>query len=357
MGTDAKSESRPRELIPGSVFGRLSAVDEPLPHSLKRWYWCWGSIPGFFFMIQITTGIMLAFYYQASVETAYESVRFITEEARFGWFIRSIHMWSANLMIIFVFLHATRVLITGGFRGEGRWMTWMAGVLMLLTTLVLAFTGYTLIYEQLSYWGITVAANINSYIPVIGAPLADFLRYGAEVNPNTVPRMFALHTFLLPPILVALTAAHIFLIRKYGVHDPGNADDLAVEAELTERDGPYHFFPTHAMAELVVFLYLGLVVILLAIGFPAEMGEAANPMVTPEHIKPEWYFYATFRWLKIFSGQVGVILLGVFLLLALFWPFVDRQLNKLAPRAELAMWLGAAGVIVMVALTVLEALG
>lgn len=343
-----------KEIISGGVFGRLSAIDEPLPHSIKRWWWCWGSLPGFFFAIQVATGVLLAFYYEASTEGAYESVRFITEEARFGWFVRSVHMWSANMMVLFVFLHATRVLITGGYR-DGRWPTWMAGMCMLLCTLILAFTGYTLIYEQLSYWGITVAANINSYIPLIGAWIADFMRYGSEVNEHTLSRMYALHTFLLPPAMVLLTMVHIYLVRKHGVHMPGNADDVAAELQEQADKGPYHFFPAHAMSEAVVFLYLVLVLILLAIGFPAEMGEQANPLVTPEHIKPEWYFFATFRWLKLFPGQVGVLLLGVLGGLAFFWPFVDRGLKKLAPKTELALWIGAAAVIVMVAMTVLEA--
>ncbi len=345
-----------KELFPGGVFGRLSALDEPLPHSMKRWWWCWGSLPGFFFLIQVTTGVLLAFYYESSPDEAYESVRFITEEARYGWFVRSLHMWSANLMIVFVFLHATRVLVTGGYRGKGRWATWMAGMAMLLCTLLLAFTGYTLIYEQLSYWGITVAANINSYIPLVGDWIANFMRYGSEINEHTLSRMFALHTFLLPPAMVLLTMTHIFLIRRFGVHVPGNAEDIAKEEALSEEKGPYHFFPSHAMAELVVFLYLTLVLILLAIGFPAEMHEQANPLVTPEHIQPEWYFYATFRWLKLFPGQVGVLLLGLLGGIALFWPFVDRGLRKLAPKLELAMWIGAAAVIVMVGMTVLEAL-
>ncbi len=349
------SAPRPREIVPGGLLGRLSAIDEPLPHSIKRWWWCWGSLPGFFFAIQITTGILLAFYYEAAPAEAYESVRFITEEARYGWFVRSLHMWSANLMVLFVFLHATRVLVTGGYRGRGRWATWMAGVAMLLCTLLLAFTGYTLIYEQLSYWGITVAANINSYIPLIGEPLAEFMRYGSEVNDHTLSRMYALHTFLLPPSLAMLTALHIFLIRKFGVHVPGNPEDVRAEEQKQRVEGPYHFFPSHAMAELVVFLYLTVVLILLAIGFPAEMREEANPLVTPEHIQPEWYFYATFQWLKLFPGQVGVLLLGALGTLALFWPFVDRALSRLAPRAELAMWIGVAAVLVMVGMTVLEA--
>ncbi|MCA9610851.1 MAG: cytochrome bc complex cytochrome b subunit [Myxococcales bacterium] len=350
------SKEAHKELLPGGIFGRLSALDEPLPHSIKRWWWCWGSLPGFFFAIQVVTGILLAFYYEASPEGAYESVRFVTEEARYGWFVRSVHMWSANLMILFVFLHATRVLVTGGYRGRGRWATWMAGVAMLLATLLLAFTGYTLIYEQLSYWGITVAANINSYVPVIGEPLADFMRYGDEVNDHTLSRMYALHTFLLPPSLVLLTALHIYLIRRFGVHVPGSEADVAAEAAQQKKEGPYHFFPAHAMAELVVFLYLALVLVLLSIGFPAEMREPANPLVTPEHIQPEWYFYATFRWLKLFPGQVGVLLLAALGGVAFFWPFVDRGLRRLAPKAELAMWIGVAAVIVMVSLTVLEAL-
>ena len=126
----AAHSAKPRrnEIIPGGFFGRLSAIDEPLPHSMKRWFWCWGSLPGFFFAIQVTTGIMLAFFYKPSPDTAFESIRFITQEVRFGWFLRSLHMWSANLMVLFVFLHATRVLVTGGnwlAPGEGLTLAWL----------------------------------------------------------------------------------------------------------------------------------------------------------------------------------------------------------------------------------------
>ncbi|MCR4316821.1 MAG: cytochrome bc complex cytochrome b subunit [Planctomycetes bacterium] len=353
------SHSQPKlseHVLPGGLFGRLSALDEPLPHSMKRWFWCWGSLPGFFFMIQVTTGIMLAFFYKPAVETAFESVRYITEEVRYGWFIRSIHMWSAQMMIIFVFLHATRVLITGAYRGKGRWLTWMVGFSLLVSTLMFAFTGYTLIYEQLSYWGVTVAANINSYVPIVGPYLADFIRYGTEVGDITVSRMFAFHVFIFPPALCGLIGIHIFCVRKFGVHIPGNENDISIEQQIQKQKGPYHFFPQHALAELVVFLYLGLVTILLAIAFPAQMHDPANPLVTPEHIKPEWYFYATFRWLKLFPAQIGIILLGGLVGVIFCWPFVDRFLRKLSPKVEIGLWASSAAILVILIMTVIEAI-
>jgi len=226
---------------------------------------------------------------------------------------------------------------------------------LLLATLLFAFTGYSLLYEELSYWGVTVAANINEYVPLIGGFLAEFIRYGTEYNANTVSRMFALHAFIFPPALVFLIALHVFLVRHYGVHEPGNAADLAAERAEQQKKGPYHFFPHHAMMEVIVFLYLGLVLILLSLGFPAGVGIEADPMVTPEHIQPEWYFYATFAWLKLFPGRAGILLLGVILAIGFCWPFIDRQLQKLAPRLELGVWIGAAAALVFIALTLMEA--
>ena len=145
--------------FPVDIQGLYEKVDEALPHSARRWWWCWGGLVGLLFGLQVVTGLLLAFYYRAEPDTAFESIRYITQDARFGLFLRSVHGWGASFMVVFLFLHILRTYVTASFR-EHRWGTWMAGVGLLGVTLGLAFTGYALEAEQVSYWAIVVASNI-----------------------------------------------------------------------------------------------------------------------------------------------------------------------------------------------------
>ena len=154
--------------VSGQQFRELT--NEPVPYHLKRWWFALGGTPAYLFVVQIVTGILLAFYYKASPESAYESIRYITEDAAFGWYVRSVHKWAATLMIAAVILHQLRVFFTGAYR-KPREINWMIGMCLLLCTLVCGFTGYSLVYEQLSFWGATVGANIADSTPVLGPVL------------------------------------------------------------------------------------------------------------------------------------------------------------------------------------------
>ena len=151
--------------VSGEQFRELT--NEPVPYHLKRWWFALGGTPAYLFVVQIITGILLAFYYEAAPATAYESVRYITHEASFGWFIRSVHKWAATLMIAAVILHQMRVYFTGAYR-KPREINWMVGMFLLICTLMTGFTGYSLVYEQLSFWGATVGANIADTVPLVG---------------------------------------------------------------------------------------------------------------------------------------------------------------------------------------------
>ena len=161
----------------------VSMGSEPVPGHLKRWWWCLGGTPAYLFIVQAITGVLLTFYYVPTPDQAYDSVAMITDQMRFGWYIRSLHRWSASLMIIALLLHMMRVFFTGAYR-KPREGNWMLGFVLLLLTLGFGFTGYSLVYEQLSYWGATVAGNILNAVPLIGPQLADFLRGGPTVGPN-----------------------------------------------------------------------------------------------------------------------------------------------------------------------------
>ena len=334
--------------FPIDIKGLYEKADEPLPHSAKRWWWCWGGVIGFLFVMQAATGLLLAMYYRAEPETAYGSVRFITEHVRYGGFVRSVHQWGSTFMVIFLFLHMLRVFVTGAFRAY-RWGAWMAGVCLLGLTLGLGFTGYSLVYEQLSYWAITVTSNIVSAVPVVGGMLKYLFLAGDEINTATLSRMYALHVQILPAGLVLMAILHLFFIRLLGMYVPGNEKDKEEERRSTVRAGVYHFYPDHLASELVVCLYLALVISLLAMALPATLGPPADPLVTPEHIKPEWYFYPFFHLLKIVPGALGVIVMGALAGLLFFWPLLDQYLFQRVDRVfkgrfEVSILLGIIGI-------------
>lgn len=299
-----------------------NAINEPVPDYLKALWFCLGGTPMICFILQIVTGIMLMFYYVPYQQVAYESVRVITYEVRFGWLIRGIHHASAQVMIASLFLHMARVYFTESYRLP-REITWMMGVVLMGLSMGLGFTGYALICDQLSYWATVVGTNIAGSTPIIGDYLLTFMRGGEEVTANTLTRFFVFHTALLPFALVTVLAIHLFFVRCQGMHYDGEE-----VAKVKEGKGFYPFFPDHVLNEVGIFLVLIASFTIFSYYFPPKLGEPFNPNVTPEHIKPEWYFYGVFRYLKLVSYQVGIIG-NLFVGLCLFlWPFIDELFEK-----------------------------
>jgi len=338
-----------RERVPLSTVQLRELTNEPVPNHIKRWWFCLGGTPAYLFLVQILTGILLAFYYKPSTSTAYESVRFITQEVNYGWFIRSVHKWAATLMIAAVILHQMRVYFTGAYR-KPREINWMIGSFLLLCTLVLGFTGYSLVYEQLSYWGTTVGANISDRVPVVGGFFKRMLLGGEAYNEHTLSRLFILHAAILPVLMIILIGVHIALIRMLGISEfraPDDSDDQPTH---------FNFFPDHILTEIMIGLVLMILLSALATIFPATMGPQANPLVTPEVIKPEWFFYTTFRWLKLFSGTVAVLSMGFIVFVMIIWPFIDGAIRKFFPKSEASVWIGIVAVALIITLTVWEAL-
>ena len=204
------------ERVPVSIETVAAMSNEPVPHHLKRWWFALGGTPAYLFVVQIVTGILLAFYYQPSPATAFESVRYITEDAAFGWYLRGLHKWGATLMIAAVVLHQMRVFFTGAYR-RPRELNWMIGMTLLICTLLLGFTGYSLVFEQLSYWGATVGANMTDTVPVVGALMKQALLGGDAYNDRTLSRFFILHGAVLPVVLILVLMMHIGLVRLHGV--------------------------------------------------------------------------------------------------------------------------------------------
>ena len=188
-----------------------------IPRSAHTYYL--GGITLFCFVVQATTGILLALYYQPTPETAYDSVLVIMNQLNFGWLIRSVHAWSANLMIIFCIFHLLRVVVQGAYK-KPREITWMVGMLLLFVTLGFGFTGYLLPWDQRAFWATTVGTEIAGAVPFVGKFVLDFLRGGSDVSAATLTRFFGVHVLVLPVALVGVLVVHLLLIHQQGLADP-----------------------------------------------------------------------------------------------------------------------------------------
>jgi quinol-cytochrome oxidoreductase complex cytochrome b subunit len=317
---------------------------EELPVHLRGWTVWLGGTPLALFAIQVATGILLTFYYVPNPAVAWQSIDRITTAMRFGWLIRGLHKGAAHLMVIAVLLHMIRVFVTRAYRPP-RELTWVFGVVLFLLTLGFGFTGYSLVYDQLSYWATTVGTNLLGGVPLIGRPLLWMLRGGPEVNPNTLSRLYDFHIGVLPTLFVGAIGLHILLVRLHGV----------ARLEGDSRAGTYEFYPGHVLREAAVAIALLLALVVYTMAAPPTLGDPANPTVTPAHIRPEWYFFPSYRWLKLVPLQVGMWTTVAFVLAMMFWPWVDQALERLAPGRRLGTWLGVAGWLFTIVLLVWEA--
>lgn len=337
------------ERLPISGDTLKELTNEPVPYHLKRWWFALGGTPAYLFLVQIFTGILLAFYYEAAPSTAYHSVERITNEVAFGWYIRSIHKWAATLMIAAVILHQIRVYFTGAYR-KPREINWFVGMCLLLATLMTGFTGYSLVFEQLSFWGATVGANIADSTPLIGPIIKQMMLGGATYNEATLSRFYVIHAAILPATIVLLVIVHISIIRMQGV------TEFRFEDEKDDEPKTFSFFPDHFYTELIIGLVLMILLSALATIFPATLGPEANPLETPEIIKPEWFFYVAFRWLKLFSGTAAILSMGLVVFVMFAWPFIDAQIRKRTRFQEASVWIGVVAALAIVGMTVWEAI-
>ncbi|MCA9183361.1 MAG: cytochrome bc complex cytochrome b subunit [Planctomycetales bacterium] len=336
------------ERIPVNTIQLRELTNEPVPNHLKRWWFALGGTPAYLFVVQIVTGILLAFYYQPSPTSAYESVDYITNHAAFGWYLRSMHKWAATLMIAAVILHQIRVYFTSAYR-RPRELNWMIGMALLCCTLLTGFTGYSLVFEQLSYWGATVAANISDAVPVIGSLSKQMLLGGEAYNDRTLSRFYILHAAVLPTTIIILVVIHIAFIRMHGV------TELRFGDEDPKKPQHFNFFPDHMLTELMIGLVLMILLSALATILPATMGPRANPLVTPEVIKPEWFFYVSFRWLKMFSLSFAVLSTGFIVAAMFLWPWIDVLLRRVTGKEDISIYIGIIATFLLVGLTVWEA--
>lgn len=307
-------------------FERMARKKEVPVHRHTIWYYL-GGMTLFLFIIQVGTGILLLFYYRASSAEAYESIRFIMTEVTFGWLIRSIHHWAANLMVFTLFVHMFSVLFMRAYRSP-RELTWFTGAGLFLVTIAFGFTGYLLPWNQLSYFATRVGTQIVGVVPIIGEGLLRFLRGGDDVTGATLTRFYALHAAVLPTLIVALLAVHVYLVQRHGMSTPPSVKKKGGSKR------PLPFLPDFLLRDLVGWLIALALIAALAAYFPAELGEKADPFASaPAGIKPEWYFMFMFQTLKYLPAHilgiegeiVGVLGFGLAACVLLLVPFLDRR--------------------------------
>ena len=323
-------------------------------HRNSVWYY-FGGVSLFFFIIQVVTGILLLFYYKGSADLAFESIQFIMSTVQFGWLIRSIHSWAANLFILAAFIHMFSVYFEKSYR-KPREITWVTGMLMFFLALGFGFSGYLLPWNELAFFATKVGTDIAGAVPLIGETLKIFLRGGEEVTGATLSRLFGFHVALLPGIFTALLTIHLLLVQRQGMSEP-----LRVEALKQSEKKTMPFFPNFLLRDLLLWLLILNVLAILAVFFPSELGRKADLFASaPAGIKPEWYFLFMFQTLKyipahllIFEGEVvGILLFMVAGVLWLLVPFWDTKSSK-GQQNRLINYLGLFAVIFIIVLTIL----
>jgi len=325
-----------RELVSKQAFKRLPR------HT--GWLHVFGSLSLLLFISQTITGIMLLIYYRPTPEAAHKSIQYITAEVQFGWLYRQIHAWGASVMILALLIHMTRTYFMGSYK-KPRELTWVTGVLLFILTITFGFTGYLLPWNQIAFWATTVGTESASKVPMIGGWLQYFLRGGEAVTGETLSRFFVVHVILLPWALTGVIVVHLFLMR---LNNLATMERVGEEVPLKSEYG-IPFFPVHVTKEGVVAVLLIAVLVTLSVVSPWEIGEPANALETPAHIKPEWYFLPSYQLLKYFEGTYGALLgiigCSVPFVLLLLWPFLDRGKERHPKKRPIAVTFGLFGLL------------
>jgi cytochrome b6 len=302
-------------------------------HRLSYWYFL-GGITLFLFGIQVSTGLLLLLYYRPSANEAFESVQYIMTRVQFGWLIRSIHSWAANLMIFTAFLHMFSVLFLRAYR-KPRELTWVSGMILLFLVLGFGFSGYLLPWNTLAFFATKVGTEITGQVPVIGHTLMVLMRGGEEVTGATLTRFFGVHVAVLPGLTAFLIVIHLALVQKFGMSLPPGVEATAKVSPAVVRQ--MKFLPNFLLREVMAW-YVALGVLgALAAWLPWELGTKADPFgAAPAGIRPEWYFMFMFQSLKLIPSKiwgidgelVGILTFGLAGAVWVLLPFLEGNREK-----------------------------
>lgn len=322
-------------------------------HEHSVWYY-FGGVSLFLFIIQVVTGILLLFYYKGSEELAFESIQFIMSKVQFGWLIRSIHSWAANLFILAAIIHMFSVYFTKAYR-KPREITWFTGMAMLFLGMGFGFSGYLLPWNELAFFATKVGTDIAGVVPVIGKPIMELMRGGEDVTGATLSRMFGFHVAIFPGLFVVFLGIHLLLVQRQGMSEPIGFEN----SQPNHKTMP--FFPNFLLRDLLLWLLVLNVIAILAVLFPWELGVKADPFApAPSGIKPEWYFLFMFQSLKYIPAQVlfidgeilGILLFGVAGLIWTLVPLWDRK-SSAGQQNRLINYVGLFVVLYIILLTIL----
>jgi ubiquinol-cytochrome c reductase cytochrome b subunit len=314
------------------------------------------------FISQIITGFFLLIYYVPQSEYAFRSVQDIMNKVPYGWLFRQMHAVGSNLMVTVVLFHMLSVFFMGSYK-KPREMTWVAGSLLLLTTLSFCLSGYLLPWSQLSYWATTIVTTIPTAFPYMGEFITRMLRGGESVSGITLNRFFALHMTLLPLLLLSIIGIHLFLIRRIGISSPPFGKSGEEKRPWTgfrheSHGGGHPFYPYFVQKELfVVSVYFAVMFFIISfmptLFLPEDANTPADPFKTPAHIKPEWYFLAPYQMLKIVPNKLlGISVQIVLMTLFILWPFFDTKEEENILKRPLLRTLFIVSVLAWFALTV-----
>nr|ANK78706.1 cytochrome b [Ptychobarbus conirostris] len=297
-----------RKTHPLIKIANSALVDLPAPSNISAW-WNFGSLLGLCLATQILTGLFLAMHYTSDISTAFSSVIHICRDVNYGWLIRNVHANGASFFFICIYMHIARGLYYGSYLYKE---TWNIGVVLLLLVMMTAFVGYVLPWGQMSFWGATVITNLLSAVPYVGDVLVQWIWGGFSVDNATLTRFFAFH-FLFPFVIAAATMLHLLFLHETGSNNP-----IGLNSDADKI--PFH--PYFTYKDLLGFVIMLLLLMLLALFSPNLLGDPenftpANPLVTPPHIKPEWYFLFAYAILRSIPNKLGGVLALLFSILVL----------------------------------------
>jgi len=324
--------------LPVFTFMNHELNEYPTPRNLSYW-WNFGSLAGIMLVAMIVTGVVLAMHYTPHVDYAFQSVERIMRDVNYGWLVRYLHMNGASMFFIVTYIHIFRGFYYGSYKSP-RELLWMLGVVILLLMMATAFMGYVLPWGQMSFWGATVITNLFSAIPFVGESIVTWLWGGFSVDNPTLNRFYSLH-YLLPFLIVGVVVLHLVALHRFGSNNP-----LGIDTKGPQDTLPFHpYYTAKDMFGLGVFLIIYALIVFFA---PNLFGEPdnyipANPLATPPHIVPEWYFLPFYAILRAVPNKLGGVVLMFSSILVLFvLPWLDRSPVRSArfrPVFRIFFWL------------------